>query len=520
MVHGSGVGSPFHNRAPILNSVFFSGDSFPSTEEIHLQMIPVVSSFDNRKSTLTNSSPSRNAPPPHPLRRSRNKDFKGGTHTLSHSITPALSPHFRKLATGMDKFIVRGGNRLRGTLRISGAKNATLELMPAALLAPGTFTLHNTPNIRDVWTMSRLLGSMGAHAELNEGQLFLDTGNITSQEAPYDHVKKMRASIHVLGPLVASYGYARVSLPGGSAWGPRPVDLHLKGLERLGAEIELDGGYIIARAKRLKGNTITLDVSSVGATFNLMAAATLAEGETTILNAAMEPEVTAAGRFLQKMGADIEGLGTSRIVVRGVTDLTPVDETTIPDRIETATLLAAGAMTGGELTLQGTNPYHLAFVLERLEEAGCALDVNTNEIVLRAPDRLKPISIATAIYPGFPTDMQAQWTAMMACADGISTVTDRIYADRFSHIPELVRLGCDLEVHESTTTVRGGKKLKGATVMSTDLRGSVAMVMAGLVADGETHVLRIYHLDRGYERLEDKLRHLGADIERERTEEF
>lgn len=420
----------------------------------------------------------------------------------------------------MDKFIVRGGTPLAGSVHVSGAKNATLELMPAALLAPGVYTFSNTPNIRDVWTMSRLLCSMGAHAELNDGDLFLDTRNIISQEAPYEHVKKMRASIHVLGPLVARYGYAKVSLPGGCAWGPRPVDLHLKGLERLGAEIELEGGYIIARAERLKGGTITLDVSSVGATFNLMSAATLAEGETVIVNAAMEPEVTAAGRFLQKMGANIEGLGTSRIVIEGVTDLHPANETTIPDRIEAATLLAAVAMTGGNVTLCDVNPYHLAFVLERLEDAGCELDVNTNEVVLRAPERLRSVNVTTAIYPGFPTDMQAQWTAMMACADGTSTVTDRIYHDRFSHIPELARLGCNVQVHENTATVRGGKKLTGATVMSTDLRGSVAMVMAGLVADGETHVLRIYHLDRGYERLENKLTSLGADIERVKTEEW
>lgn len=420
----------------------------------------------------------------------------------------------------MDKFVVRGGNALSGTVRVSGAKNATLELLPAALLAPGVYTFANTPNIRDVWTMSRLLCSMGAHAELNDGQLFLDTREITSQEAPYEHVKKMRASIHVLGPLVARYGYAKVSLPGGCAWGPRPVDLHLKGLERLGAEIELDGGYIIARAKRLKGNTITLDVSSVGATFNLMAAATLAEGKTVIVNAAMEPEVTAAGRLLQKMGANIEGLGTSRIVVEGVTNLKPTNETTIPDRIEAGTLLVAAAMTRGKMTLQGVNPYHLAFVIERLEEAGCEIEVNADEITLQAPEKLNPVSVTTAIYPGFPTDMQAQWTAMMACAEGTSMITDRIYHDRFSHIPELARLGCDVRVHENTATVSGGKSLKGATVMSTDLRGSVAMVMAGLVAEGETDVLRVYHLDRGYERLEEKLRSLGADIERVKTEEM
>jgi len=420
----------------------------------------------------------------------------------------------------MDKFVVRGGNKLSGTVRVSGAKNATLELMPAALLAPGVYTFTNTPNIRDVWTMSRLMNSMGVHAELNDGALFLDTRELTSQEAPYEHVKKMRASIHVLGPLVARYGYAKVSLPGGCAWGPRPVDLHLRGLERLGADIELEGGYIVARAKRLKGSTITLDVSSVGATFNLMAAATLAEGTTEIVNAAMEPEVTAAGRLLRKMGANIDGLGTSRIIVEGVTDLKPANETTIPDRIETGTILAAAAMTGGEVTLKGTNPYHLAFVLERLEEAGCSIEVNADEIVLRAPDRLRPVSLATGIYPGFPTDMQAQWTAMMTCADGTTSVTDRIYHDRFSHVPELARLGCDVEVHENTATVRGGTPLTGATVMSTDLRGSVAMVMAGLVAGGETHVLRIYHLDRGYERLEEKLTSLGADIERRKTDEL
>lgn len=420
----------------------------------------------------------------------------------------------------MDKFVVRGGNRLSGTLPVSGAKNATLELMPAALLAPGTYTLSNTPDIRDVWSMSRLLASMGARVELNDGELFLDTSTIESSEAPYEYVKKMRASIHVLGPLIARFGEARVSLPGGCAWGPRPVDLHLKGLAKLGVDIEIDAGYIVARADRLVGTTIPLDVSSVGATFNLMAAATRADGETTILNAAMEPEVTAAGRFLKKMGAEIDGLGTSTIVVRGVDELHPVDETTIPDRIEAATLLCTVAMTGGDLTLTDVNPYHLATVLEKIEEAGCDVEVNTSEIRLRSDGELHPVSVTTAIYPGFPTDVQAQWTAMMTCADGTSTVTDRIYHDRFSHVPELVRLGSNIEVHENSATIIGNGGLTGATVMSTDLRGSVAMVMAGLVAKGETEVLRIYHLDRGYERLESKLRSIGADIERRATDEF
>jgi len=420
----------------------------------------------------------------------------------------------------MDKFVIRGGRPLSGTVAASGAKNATLELIPAALLAPGVYRLHNTPNIRDVWSMSRLVSSMGAHAELNGGELFMDTSNIINLEAPYEHVKKMRASIHVLGPLVARYGYAKVSLPGGCAWGPRPVDYHLKGLERLGASIELEGGYIIARADRLKGATVSFDAPSVGATFNIMAAAVLAEGRSTIINAAMEPEVTAAGRFLQKMGAQIEGLGTSTIVIDGVRDLKPCDEVTIPDRIEAGTLLMAVAMTGGRATIRKTNPYHLAFVLERLEEAGCEIDIRADEITLSAPEQLTPVSITTAVYPGFPTDLQAQWMALMTCAEGTVSVTDSIYRDRLSHVPELIRLGANIAVNDNAATIIGGHRLTGATVMSTDLRASVAMVLAGLVAEGETQVLRIYHLDRGYEALEHKLTSLGADIRRVRTEEM
>jgi len=416
----------------------------------------------------------------------------------------------------MDKFVINGGQKLTGSVTVSGAKNATLELMPAALLAPGAYRLMNTPDIRDVWTMSRLMVSMGAHIELNDNELFLDTSNIHTQEAPYEHVKKMRASIHVLGPLLARYGYAKVSLPGGCAWGPRPVDFHLKGMERLGAEITLEGGYIVARAAKLRGARVSFDFASVGATFNVMAAATLAQGQTVITNAAMEPEVTAAGRLLQKMGAQIEGLGTSTIIIDGVDELKPVNEETIPDRIEAGTLLVAIAMTGGHATLRKTNPYHMAFLLERLEEAGCEIDIRADEITLKAPEKLKPIDVTTAVYPGFPTDMQAQWTALMTCADGTSTVTDMVYKDRFTHVPELMRLGCDIHLHENTATIKGGKKLAGATVMSTDLRASVAMVLAGLVAHGETEVLRIYHLDRGYQSVESKLTALGAQIRREK----
>lgn len=420
----------------------------------------------------------------------------------------------------MDKFVIQGGQPLTGKVAVTGAKNATLELMPAALLAPGVYRLTNTPDIRDVWTMSRLMVSMGAHAELNGNELFLDTSNIVRQEAPYEHMKKMRASIHVLGPLLGRYGYAKVSLPGGCAWGPRPVDFHLKGLERLGAEISLEGGYIVARAEQLRGARVTFDFPSVGATFNIMAAASLAKGRTVITNAAMEPEITAAGRFMQKMGAQIEGLGTSTITVDGVDELKPVNEETIPDRIEAGTLLIAVAMTGGHATITHTNPYHIAFVLEKLEEAGCEIDIRADEIDIRAPERLLPVDITTAVYPGFPTDLQAQWMALMTCAEGTSRVTESIYKDRFSHVPELARLGCDIQVNDNTATVRGGKPLMGATVMSTDLRASVAMVLAGMVAEGATEVLRIYHLDRGYQCLEDKLTRLGAEIKREKTEEW
>lgn len=419
----------------------------------------------------------------------------------------------------MDKFLIRGGIPLNGTVPVSGAKNATLELLPAALLAPGVFRLKNTPNIRDVWTMTRLMASMGAHAELNDGELFLDTSNITSQEAPYEHVVRMRASIHVLGPLLARYGQARVSLPGGCAWGPRPVDFHLRGLEKLGAEITIEGGYIIARADRLRGARVSFDVASVGATFNVMAAATLAQGRTVITNAAMEPEVTAAGRFLQKMGAQIDGLGTSTLTIDGVDDLKPCDEETIPDRIEAGTILIATAMTGGDVTITNTNPYHIAVVLEKLEDAGCEIDIRADEINIKASGDVKPVNVTTAVYPGFPTDMQAQWTALMAVADGVSHVTDNIYKDRFMHVPELTRLGCEIELKENTATIHGGTALTGASVMSTDLRASVAMVLAGLVAGGETQVLRVYHLDRGYESLEKKLSKLGADITREKAEE-
>ncbi len=418
----------------------------------------------------------------------------------------------------MDKLIIEGGHRLSGRIRISGAKNGSLALMPAALLAPGIYHLKNTPNLRDVWTMSRLLGSLGAFAELNDDELFLDTSNINSVEAPYEHVKKMRASFYVLGPLLARYGEARVSLPGGCAWGPRPVDLHLKGLEKLGAEVSLEKGYVIAKAKKLKGAKFHFDVSSVGATGNVLMAATLASGTTVLSNAATEPEITALARMLVKMGAKIEGIGTTELIVEGVDELKPVDEITIPDRIEAATYLMAAAMTGGNIELENVNPYHLSAVIAKLEESGCEIDVNSDTIRIEAGKEITPVDITTAVYPGIPTDIQAQWTAYMLMANGNSRVTDTVYFDRFKHVPELTRLGADIEVIDNTAIVKGGKGLEGATVMSSDLRASASLILAALAAKGSTEVLRVYHLDRGYEKLEEKLNSVGAKIKRVKTD--
>lgn len=422
----------------------------------------------------------------------------------------------------MDKFIIEGGYRLKGTVTVAGSKNAVLALMPATLLAPGVYRIRRTPNLRDVWTMSQLLGRLGAHVELDaSGELLLDTRSIACFEAPYELVKKMRASIYVLGPLLARYGRARVSLPGGCAFGPRPVDLHIKGMQMLGADVSIEHGYITARAERLRGAAIHLDVPSVGATVNILYAASLAEGETVIANAAIEPEVTALARMLVAMGARIEGIGTSTLRIEGVRELHPVDAfENIPDRIEAATFLIAAAMTRGSIRLEEVNPYHLSTVLEKLEMIGCTLDVNGSTIELQAEGELQALSIMTAPYPGFPTDVQAQWAALMLTANGCARVTDTIYPTRFGYVPELQRLGAQIEVVDSTAIVTGGKPLQGATVMSSDLRASASLVLAGLVAEGRTEVLRIYHLDRGYERLEVRLRQLGARIERVQTDEF
>ncbi|MCZ6701577.1 MAG: UDP-N-acetylglucosamine 1-carboxyvinyltransferase [Ignavibacteria bacterium] len=415
----------------------------------------------------------------------------------------------------MDKFIINGGNTLKGELRVSGAKNASLALLPATILAPGRSTLKNTPELNDVFTMIKLLRHIGAVVEIKDHVLSIETSNITNQTAPYEHVKKMRASVYVLGPLLTRYGRAKVSLPGGCAWGPRPINLHLEALKKMGANIDLVDGYIVCDTKRLRGENINFDISSVGATGNILMASVLAKGTTKIQNAATEPEITNLAKFLVKMGAKIEGIGTNILTIDGVDDLIPMEIDTIPDRIEAGTLLIAAAITNGTISLNNVDPELLSAVLLKLISAGCKIITSENKIELDASDlEIKNTDVSTSIFPGFPTDMQAQWTAFMSLANGKSLVRDTIYFDRFKHVPELVRLGASISVNDNTALVKGVNELKGAKVMSTDLRASASLLLAGLAARGTTEILRVYHLDRGYQRIEEKLRSLGADMER------
>ncbi len=420
----------------------------------------------------------------------------------------------------MDKFVIKGGKKLSGTVSISGAKNATLALMPATLLASGKYELHNTPNLRDVTTMSKLLQTMGVTFDRKDTTLEVNTFRVNKFEAPYEHVKKMRASIYVLGPLLARYGQAKVSLPGGCAWGPRPVDLHIEGMKKLGAKVELIRGYIHAKAKRLKGARIAFNVSSVGATGNILMAAVLAKGSTRLENAAMEPEITNLVEMLIAMGAKIDGIGTTTLEIEGVEELHPANIRTIPDRIEAGTMLIAGAMCGGKVRIKNVIPEHFSAVTARLEDAGVKLTIGQDFIEVISPRSIDPVDVTTAVYPGFPTDMQAQWISLMTVAKGTSTVTDTIYHDRFAHVPEIARLGANIEMKDNAAIIRGVKKLSGTKVMSTDLRASAALILAALKAEGETEVLRVYHLDRGYEAIEKKLSSLGASISRVTGEEF
>jgi len=421
----------------------------------------------------------------------------------------------------MDKFIIKGGKKLSGSVKVSGSKNSSLALMPAAILASGKSVLKNTPELNDVYTMSKLLKHLGAEINFKDEILQIDSSGIKDFTAPYEHVKKMRASVYVLGPLLARFGKAKVSLPGGCAWGPRPVNLHLEAMKKLGADIDLKDGYIIAEAKKLKGARINFDVSSVGATGNAMMAAALAKGTTLINNAAIEPEITQLAEFLIKMGAQIDGVGTNTLEIEGVSELYPAEITTIPDRIETGTLLIAAAITKSKITLTETSSEYLEAVLLKLEDCGCQITRESNKIFIDSKSiELKPVSITTSIFPGFPTDMQAQWTVLMSVVNGVSTVTDTIYFDRFKHVPELNRLGANIVLDQNTAVITGVKKLKGAKVMSTDLRASASLVLAGLIAEGTTEVLRVYHLDRGYQRIEEKLKSLGADIQRVESKEY
>ncbi|CAN5915185.1 UDP-N-acetylglucosamine 1-carboxyvinyltransferase [soil metagenome] len=417
----------------------------------------------------------------------------------------------------MDKLLIRGGRPLNGEVMISGAKNAALPELCAALLTSDPVTFSNVPRLHDVITILDLLRNMGAAAERNSADgdvVTVDAGKITSPEAPYDLVKTMRASILVLGPLLARFGEARVSLPGGCQIGSRPVDQHIKGLQAMGAQITVEHGYILAKAKRLKGASITTDMVTVTGTENLLMAAALADGETVLENAAQEPEIPDLAQMLIAMGAKIEGHGTSKIHIQGVERLHGVNHRIVPDRIEAGTFLCAVAATGGDVVLRGARADHLDAVIAKLREAGVTIESGADWIRVKNQNRPRAVSFRTSEYPAFPTDMQAQFMALNCIAEGSAHVTETIFENRMMHVSELVRLGAKIDVEGLTAMMTGVERLSGATVMATDLRASASLVIAGLVADGETVVDRIYHLDRGYDRIEAKLRRLGADIER------
>ena len=425
----------------------------------------------------------------------------------------------------MDKLLIRGGRALQGEVAIAGAKNAALPELCAALLTADTLTLANVPRLQDVSTMVKLIRHMGVSAERNEaGEMVLNAGALHSPEAPYELVKTMRASVLALGPLLARFGHAKVSLPGGCAIGTRPVDQHIKGMQAMGAVIDVEQGYMVARLKdgrsRLKGARIATDMVTVTGTENFLMAAALAEGETVLENAAQEPEIPDLAELLIRMGAKIEGHGTSRIHIQGVDQLHGAKHSVVADRIEAGTFLCAVAATGGDVVLQHARGDHLEAVIDKLRDAGVSIEAVQGGLRVRSPGpafaNLKAQSFRTTEYPGFPTDMQAQFMVLNAVSQGSAKVTETIFENRFMHVNELLRLGAHIQIDGKVAMVEGVAKLSGATVMATDLRASASLVIAGLVASGQTTVDRIYHLDRGYDRMEDKLRALGADIERSR----
>jgi len=418
----------------------------------------------------------------------------------------------------MDQFIIKGGERLKGTITVSGAKNAVLPIMAASLLAEGPSTIRNVPDLADIRNMMELLGDLGMEVSPQaDGVVSLQAKKAGPSYASYDRVRKMRASICVLGPLLAKHKKARVAMPGGCAIGSRPVDLHLRGLRTLGAQIELADGDIVAKANKLIGRTVFLGGpfgSTVLGTANLMMAATLARGQTVIESAACEPEIADLADYLNAMGARISGAGTPRVIIDGVEHLHGAEHTVMPDRIEAGTFMIAAAITNGEVTLRNVQPDHMVAVIETLRQIGVNIEGSHGAVVISSSRRLEPIDITTQPYPGFPTDLQAQLTVLLCLAEGNSAITEKIFPDRFMHVAELLRMGADIRKEGSTAIITGLKRLTGAPVMASDLRASAALVLAGLVARGTTTISRVYHIDRGYERIEEKLRALGANIQR------
>ena len=419
----------------------------------------------------------------------------------------------------MDKFIIEGQTPLKGKIAISGSKNAALPLMAASLLADGDVQLNNIPLLQDIYTFINVIKETGCQVTFFEDKrsLVFNASSVNKLEAPYDLVRKMRASFYMLGALVGRFGYAKVSLPGGCAWGPRPVNLHVEALKALGIEITMDKGYVIAKAPKtgIPGGEFTFNPRSVGATVNAVLAAVLANGKTVLHNVAQEPDVVQLCTALVKMGASIEGIGNSTLVINGVTALKGTSLDNAPDRIETGTYMLAAIMhPESEITITHSDPDDLGHFIEQFKQTGATITVTGTDIYVKAPKKINPVSIITDVYPGFPTDLQAQWATAMTLADGKSVITDTIYTDRFSYVPELNRLGASLEIAQNSVHVLGNSQLSGASIMSTDLRASVSLVLAAMVAEGNSEVLRIYHLDRGYEFLEKKLNTIGAKIKR------
>lgn len=414
-----------------------------------------------------------------------------------------------------EKLIISGGKRLRGTVRIDGAKNSALSIMAATLLTKDVCILSNVPHLTDVDIMAKVISKLGVKVEWRgDNTLYIDSDDFNNYEAPYELVKMMRGSILVMGPLLARLKKAKISLPGGCAIGARPVDYHLKGFEALGAKVEVEKGYIEAKVIKLKGDDIYLDFPSLGATENIMMAACLAEGVTKIENAAKDPEVVELGRFLNKMGAKVKGFGTDLIEIEGVKKLHGVDYAIIPDRIEAGTYMIAAAITGGDVLIEKADPLLLKPLIVKLEKAGVQITLKKNLIKVLGPKRIKAVDIKTLPFPGFPTDMQPQFMALSCIAKGTSVITETVFENRFVHTGDLIRMGADIKVEGHSTIIKGVKKLSAAPVMASDLRGGAALILAGLVAEGTTELSRIYHLDRGYVKLEEKLNSLGADIKR------